>query len=285
MVDHEDKSILPRHCRNCKEMVNIDNELEFTSQWAIIPARVRYDPKLPPNAKLIFGEIAAKTNVYGFCFASNKWFADRFQMQPDSVAGLIKKLEAAGYVMIQIDQHQDNEHKRHIFITQRAFEFLEPPEKFPGVGPGKKSGGEPRKNFRGGPGKKSGVHIIENNKLKYTPISPSAWMPMDVFCAIGDWCGDDSEMTRAWMDYAEMRHRIKRAVTTVATVTRACATLERLSKGDRAYMLGMLKKATDRSWRGLFALEPGDEGYKDQNRPGEEPQSGPEENGGYELWT
>ena len=241
-----------------EEMSELE-ELELTGQWAIIPAAVRYDPNIPPNAKLIFGEIAAKTNIYGYCFASNQWFADRFQMKPDTVQGLIKKLETAGYIIVQIDQHRINTQKRHIFTTQQAFAFLPPPEKNPGVAPGKKSGGDPRKKIRGGPGKKSGApHYKENNKLKYTPISPPPWMPLDVLKAISDWCGDDQDMMAAWMGYAEMRHRIKKPVSTVDTVTRGCAALKRYSKGDRAYMLAMLHKATDSSWRGLYPLKEDD---------------------------
>ena len=245
-------------------MVNIDEELnkleelELTSQWAVIPAAVRYCPDIPANAKLIFGEIAAKTNIYGYCFASNQWFADRFQMKADTIQGLIKKLEDAGFIIVQIDQHRVNKHKRHIFTTQKAFAFLPPPEKNPGVTPGKKSGGDPRKKIRGGPGKKSGAQPIENNKLKYTPISPPAWMPLDVLCAISDWCGDDQELMAAWMGYAEMRHRIKKPVSTVDPVKRGCRDLERHSKGDRAYMLKMLEKATDASWRGLYPLKEDD---------------------------
>ena len=55
------------------------NPMDFTSQWAILPARVRYDPELPPNAKLIFAEIAAKTNTLGYCWAHNRHFAETFE--------------------------------------------------------------------------------------------------------------------------------------------------------------------------------------------------------------
>lgn len=95
-------------------------------------------------------------------------------------------------------------------------------------------------------------------KDKYTP---PAWMPRDVWDAIAGYCGEDEGLFSAWMDYADMRRKLRRAVSTVNTVTRCCSTLDQHSKGSRAYKIGMLHKATDRSWRGLFPLEPGDEGF------------------------
>ena len=107
-------------------------------------------------------------------------------------------------------------------------------------------------------------------KNKYTP---PPWMPRDVWDAITDYCSEDEGLYSAWMDYADMRRRMRRAVATVNTVTRCCSTLDQCSKGSREYKIGMLHKATDRSWRGLFPLEAGDEGFSPApavQAPGEE---------------
>ena len=69
-------------------------------QWAILPAAVRYDRKLPANAKLIYAEIAAKINEEGYCFASNRFFAERLGIKEDTVSGLVRRLADAEYIVI-----------------------------------------------------------------------------------------------------------------------------------------------------------------------------------------
>lgn len=81
-------------------MLKIDGITEFTGQWAILPARVRYDKRLPANAKLIYAEIAAKINEEGFCFCHNAYFSERLGIKRDTVSTLIKRLEDAEYIRI-----------------------------------------------------------------------------------------------------------------------------------------------------------------------------------------
>ena len=51
---------------------------ETPNYYAIIPSNVRYSD-LKPNAKLLYGEITALSNKHGFCFASNKYFANLYK--------------------------------------------------------------------------------------------------------------------------------------------------------------------------------------------------------------
>lgn len=236
--------------------------MENPGFWAVIPAQVRYDPKLPPNAKLLYAEISALTNANGYCWASNAWFAERFDMQPKSVSALIGKLAKAGYIVVETDTNQSNENRRKIYLQMLST-----------------AGGYPEKNGDGYPEKNGGglpKKTEQNSKRDYIPpISPTEktaeeyraealkpkYMPMEVFHAIGEYCEGDADLMVAWLGWAEMRFRIKRPIATVDTVTRACSKMNRLSRGSREYKLGLLHKATDRSWRGLFPLEPGDDGY------------------------
>lgn len=227
------------------------NPMDFTSQWAILPARVRYDPELPPNAKLIFAEIAAKTNTLGYCWAHNRHFAETFELSADTVGDLIHKLEQRGYILIDYDRARDNKNKRRIYLTAEAFSLV--------GGIGKIPDTPSPENSRDGIGEIPGA-LKENNKEKSGQERPK-YMPLDIFKAIAAWCGEDGELMLAWMQYADMRQNTRKPIGTVATVERACSRIDKLSKGDRAYKIGLLHKATDCSWRGLFPLKEGDEGY------------------------
>lgn len=68
------------------------------SYYAIIPANVRYDESLPPNAKLLYGEITALCNAEGYCWASNKYFADLYGVSIVSIKRWIKVLIDNGYI-------------------------------------------------------------------------------------------------------------------------------------------------------------------------------------------
>ena len=93
-------------------------------QWAILPAMVRYDPDIPANAKLIYAEIAAKVNIHGYCYSHNKHFALCFGLSEDRASALIKQLEKAGYILIDIDKHRVNSERRRIYLTAKPYDFI-----------------------------------------------------------------------------------------------------------------------------------------------------------------
>lgn len=262
----------------------MDEDLEHVSQWAILPARVRYDPDLPANGKLLFAEIAAKTNIYGYCFASNRWLGERLHLSQDAVSNLIKQLEQLKYIIVDVDPARENNVRRRIYITPQAFSFLPEPDK---GGIGKISDTPSRKNFRDRPGNISDTpQLYENinNKTKSSGehfCDRPKYMAVGIFQAIGEYCGDDGELMLAYLKWAEVRYKNRKPISTEETVTRANRKLDKISRGDRRYKIGMLHKATDAIWTGLFELKPGDEGYRDF----ESAQPAASDNGGYQRWT
>lgn len=68
--------------------------------WAVLPAAVRYDEELPPNAKLLYAEISSLTDRRGYCYASNEYFMKVFSLSERTVQNLLNALKRGGYIRI-----------------------------------------------------------------------------------------------------------------------------------------------------------------------------------------
>ena len=90
---------------------------ETPNYYAIIPANVRYSD-LKPNAKLLYGEITALSNKHGFCFASNKYFAELYKVNKNTISSWISDLKNYGFVTVKIERNVDNQ------ITKRCIGIL-----------------------------------------------------------------------------------------------------------------------------------------------------------------
>lgn len=75
---------------------------ENPNYFAIIPAFVRYDKRLTPNAKLLYAEITALCNKSGFCYATNEYFANLYGVSKVSISTWIKNLVECGYISSEI---------------------------------------------------------------------------------------------------------------------------------------------------------------------------------------
>jgi hypothetical protein len=134
--------------------------------FAILPAFVRYSD-ITPNAKLLYAEITALSNKYGYCTASNAYFVRVFIPEKDkngrqkqnrerTIQTWIASLKEKKFIYIEF---VDN--FRRIYITSRG-----------GV---KKYSGGGEKIFTHG-GEKIFTHNnTSNNKLNNTVISQKSF--------------------------------------------------------------------------------------------------------------
>ena len=88
--------------------------------YAIISAEVRYDKSLSANAKLLYGEITCLTNENGFCFATNKYFADLYNKSKVTISKWISELVVNGYVSTSYTYKEGSKEidKRYISILK-----------------------------------------------------------------------------------------------------------------------------------------------------------------------
>lgn len=90
------------------------------SYYAIIPATVRYDKSIVANAKLLYGEITALCNDKGFCWASNNYFADLYNVTKNTISTWISSLVKAGYLRVQLIYKENSKEiqQRNIYISE-----------------------------------------------------------------------------------------------------------------------------------------------------------------------
>lgn len=95
------------------------NEAPKPSYWAVLPAKVRYDTGLRPNAKLLYAEITALANASGYCYAKNEYLAGLFSISGRTVSDLISSLSSHGYVAVEIIRDEKNQIvERRIYVDK-----------------------------------------------------------------------------------------------------------------------------------------------------------------------
>lgn len=97
----------------------MDNDDLKISYYAVIPANVRYDKRLPANAKLLYGEITALCNAKGYCWAENRYFSELYGVSKISISKWIKSLCDCGYIKSDIAYKEGSKgiDKRYITIV------------------------------------------------------------------------------------------------------------------------------------------------------------------------
>ena len=138
--------------------------------WAVLPAAVRYDGELPPNAKLLYAEISALTDQRGYCYASNEYFMRLYGLGERTIRRLLSELQRRGFVTIADGDGGKDRRKIYAGIN-------------PLSGNPAKNGREPGQNFPGNPAKNGPHNKKENKKENNPPIAPEggesvpSWKP------------------------------------------------------------------------------------------------------------
>lgn len=68
--------------------------------YAVIPADVRYCKTVEPCARLLYGEITALTSKEGFCWASNEYFAELYQVDTRTITRWLQSLNEHNFIQI-----------------------------------------------------------------------------------------------------------------------------------------------------------------------------------------
>lgn len=82
---------------------------EKPNYYSILTADVRYDKELKANEKLLFSEITALANKYGYCTASNGYLADLYGVKKTTISHWLIHLKEKNYISIEIERNDKKE--------------------------------------------------------------------------------------------------------------------------------------------------------------------------------
>ena len=94
-------------------------EKNTPNYFGILPANVRYDKKLKPMEKILYTEITALSNSKGYCYATNSYFANLYDVHKNTAGTWINNLEKLGYIKSKIiyEAGTKNVKERQLFIV------------------------------------------------------------------------------------------------------------------------------------------------------------------------
>lgn len=243
---------------------------------AIIPAPVRYCEELRANAKLLYGEIRALSGPYGYCWASNAYFAELYGMTERSIARLIAQLEDLRFITIKITRDNlGHVSGRRIYI---GCGFPEP-EDDPLSHMTKKSAKLTKKS--GQTDQKVIQDFNKNNINKKEDACEN--ISSDAMAELAKWAmerfnADEREkIVPRLRDFAIHRARKKKPLPPGRAVTALTNKLIRYSGGNVIVMIEMLDKAILHGWDSVYQL-------KEDELAAILGQGDPVE-GGYEKWV
>ena len=101
-------------------------EQDNPGYYSVIPANVRYDVDLCPNAKLLYGEITALCNKKGYCWATNKYFSRLYQVSTVAVSKWINQLVKKGYIFSIIKYEETTNYFLETVIIKKRILSLQP---------------------------------------------------------------------------------------------------------------------------------------------------------------
>lgn len=224
------------------------------SYWAVLPAEIRYDDRIPASAKLLYAEISSLTGRGGYCWAENDYFARLYKINERTVRRLLDALAEFGYIRIE------EERSRHKVLDSRRI--------YAGINPlaGSSESLDKKvqrpesldKNVRS-LDKKVQRHFIKKDQ-EIIPIGDRVaktleTLPQEVAEAMLRSVGDNTALLDAWTAFAEMRRVNRKPIKTLRTFELLEKSLRKAAGDDSSRAIAVLEQSTGNSWTGLFPLD------------------------------
>lgn len=231
-------------------------EEQQRSYYAIIPANVRYDKDLAPNAKLLYGEITALCNEKGYCWASNQYFAELYNVSDRTIKNWISQLADKGYIQRSVKYREGTKEieRRKLFIG-RENNFTTSGNYFP----------DPRENNFTTPSEKNFLdnNTSINNTFNNTDIykGKKKQKSETVKSIIAEYT-ESKDLQDALHDFVDMRTKARKPLT-VRAMKLSLNELDKLAVDD-VTKIAIVNQSIVHSWLTFYKLQNNNNGGQRQ---------------------
>ena len=230
--------------------------METPGYFAILTASVRYDNRLKAAEKILYAEITALSNAEGYCYASNVYFANLYNVDSRTIRRWISNLSKYGYVKIinQTDANGFDIGRKiipnfTICTASNSCMASQPPPDKNVLPPGQKCPTPPDKN------------VLHNNTSNNNKENKESSKAASASCEeiFQNFAGSDTQLLAALLAFKADRAERRKPMTSRAC-ERMCHRLKKLTDKaevqDRSgYMQAMLDNAIRRGWQDVFAVD------------------------------
>ena len=91
---------------------------ESIGDYSVIPATILYNKELKANEKLLYAMITSLACKEGYCFASNKYLAEKLDVNPKTISSWISDLRDKNFIIIELIRNKNKQIiQRKIYIN------------------------------------------------------------------------------------------------------------------------------------------------------------------------
>lgn len=230
----------------------MDENTARASYWAVMPADVLANPTLGDKAKLIYAEISRMIGPAGYCWARDKYLAERVGCSIKTVSRAIHDLAAAGLIRVEMSANH-NGTERHIYAgLSPAAGGMDTSDQTPPGGMDMDDQTPMDKYDQPPPPTQYKVNNKNINISARARGRESRMITKEAAEVFTAWAGDDRALLSKLAELAKVRASQKKPYTTAQQAKLLTSKLTKLSGGDRAMMLQLLDEAIEHGWLTVY---------------------------------
>ena len=86
--------------------------------YSVIPATILYNKELKANEKLLYAIITSLACKEGYCFATNKYLAEKLGVNPKTISSWISDLKDRNFIKVEVIRNENKQIiQRKIYIN------------------------------------------------------------------------------------------------------------------------------------------------------------------------